>query len=72
MIRDPVEELLDCYFKACSILIDYRDLARISSVFAHHGMNPHIGEQLFPLNLPDMSMLPLQLVVCTMVRANLH
>ena len=56
MIRDPVEELLDCYFKACSILIDYRDLARISSVFAHHGMNPYIEEQLFPLNLPDMSM----------------
>lgn len=48
MIHDPVEEILDCYFKACSILVDCRDLARIANVFAHHGLNPVTGIQMFP------------------------
>jgi len=48
MIHDPVEEMLDCYFKACSSLGNFRDLARIANVFAHHGWNPLTGEQLFP------------------------
>ncbi len=48
MIHDPVEDILDCYFKACSILVDCRDLARIANVFAHHGLNPVTGEQMFP------------------------
>lgn len=47
MIHDPVEEILDCYFRACSILVDCRDLARIALVFAHHGTNPQTGAQLF-------------------------
>ena len=47
MIHDPVEEILDCYFKACSILVDCRDLARIGNIFAHHGLNPVTGEQMF-------------------------
>lgn len=46
LIQDPVEEILDCYFKACSILVDCRDLARIANVFAHHGMNPITGMQI--------------------------
>ena len=48
MIHDPVEEILDCYFKACSILVDCRDLARIANVFAHHGLDPITGKQMFP------------------------
>jgi len=48
LIDDPVEEILDCYFKACSILVNCRDLAQIANVFAHHGKNPATGEQLFP------------------------
>ena len=48
MISDPVEEILDCYFRACSILVDCRDLASIAWVFAHHGQHPRTGEQLFP------------------------
>ncbi|MBR6825376.1 MAG: glutaminase A [Oscillospiraceae bacterium] len=48
MIDDPAEELLDCYFKACSILVSCRDLAQIANVFAHHGKDPVSGEQLFP------------------------
>ena len=49
MISDPVEEILDCYFRACSISVTCRDLARIARVFAHHGKNPITGEQLFPV-----------------------
>lgn len=47
MIHDPVEDILDCYFRACSILVNCRDLANIALVFAHHGTNPKTGEQLF-------------------------
>ena len=48
MIHDPVEDILDCYFKACSILVDCRDLARIANIFANHGFNPAAGIQMFP------------------------
>lgn len=48
MISDPVEEILDCYFRACSISVDCRDLARIAHVFANHGVHPLTGEQMFP------------------------
>ncbi len=48
MITDPVEDILDCYFKACSILVDCRDLARIAHVFANHGASCSTGQQLFP------------------------
>ena len=48
IISDPAEELLDCYFKACSILVDCCDLARIADVFAHHGKSMVTGAQVFP------------------------
>ena len=48
MISDPAEELLDLYFKACSILVDCRELAQIANVFAHHGKDPLTGTQIFP------------------------
>ena len=48
MISDPVEEILDMYFMACSISVNCRDLARIACVFANHGAHPETREQLFP------------------------
>ena len=48
MISDPVEEILDCYFSACSILVTCRDLAKIAHVFANHGAHPVTGARLFP------------------------
>lgn len=48
MIDDPAEDILDCYFRACSILVDCRDLARIACVFANHGVDSASGERLFP------------------------
>lgn len=37
MIHDDVEQVVDCYFKACSIAVDCRDLARIADAFSRHG-----------------------------------
>ena len=48
MVHDPVEEILDCYFKACSILVTCKDLANIALIFAYHGMDPRTGQYYFP------------------------
>ena len=48
MVSDPVEDMLDCYFRACSILVSCQDLAKIACIFAHHGRDPETGEQIFP------------------------
>ena len=48
MISDPVEEILDCYFRGCSISVDCRDLAKIARIFSNHGVHPITGEQMFP------------------------
>lgn len=48
MIRDDVEEVLDCYFRACSIQVCCADLARIGFVLANHGRLPISGERVFP------------------------
>ena len=48
MIHDPVEEILDMYFRACSILVDCRDLAHMAQIFAYHGTDPVTKTQLFP------------------------
>ena len=48
MISDPVEEILDCYFRACSISVNCKDLANIAHILANHGMHPRTKQQLFP------------------------
>lgn len=46
MLGDDVEEVLDCYFKACSIKVSSIDLARIGFLLANHGINPVSGEKI--------------------------
>ena len=48
MICDPVEDILDCYFRACSIRVNCADLARIGRIFADHGLDRRTGKQKFP------------------------
>lgn len=48
MISDPVEDILDFYFRACSVSANCKDLARIAHIFANHGIHPITGEQMFP------------------------
>lgn len=46
MIDSPVEELLDVYFKACSVRASCLDLANIALVLANHGKSIRTGEQI--------------------------
>lgn len=46
MLCDNVEDVLDCYFKACSIKVTSVDLARIGYVLANRGVCPDTGKQL--------------------------
>ncbi len=47
MMVDDVEDVLDCYFRACSIKVNCVDLARIAYVLSNKGVNPRTGEQVF-------------------------
>lgn len=47
LLDGDVEEVLDCYFRACSIRVDCRDLARIAFVLSNKGKT-FLGDELFP------------------------
>lgn len=47
MLNDDVEEVLDCYFKACSISVNCKDLANIGFVLANRGRSSITNERLF-------------------------
>ena len=47
-LQDDVEAVLDCYFRACSIRVDCRDLAHIAAVLANRGRAPGSDERIFP------------------------
>ncbi|CAG7651583.1 Glutaminase [Paenibacillus solanacearum] len=46
--QDDVEEVLDVYFKHCSIEITCRQLARMALVLALNGKDPRSGRELIP------------------------
>ena len=46
-LLDDVEEVLDFYFKACSISVTSQDLAVIGSVLSSHGTLPDSEERVF-------------------------
>ncbi len=48
MIKDDVEDVLDCYFRACSIKVSCADLAKIGLTLASHGKSQFTGERIFP------------------------
>lgn len=48
MLQDDVEEVLDCYFKACSIAVTCKDLANIGFVLANRGKLPGTKEKVIP------------------------
>lgn len=47
LLDGDVEEVLDCYFRACSIRVDCKDLARIAFVLSNKGRD-FMGNELFP------------------------
>ena len=46
-----MEEVLDCYFRACSIRVDCRALAHIGAVLSNRGRLPNSSRQIFPAEL---------------------
>ncbi len=49
MLEDDVEEVLDCYFKACSISVTCKDLANIGLVLANRGQMLGRKERIIPV-----------------------
>jgi glutaminase len=48
-LQGSVEEVVDLYFRQCSILVTAADLARMGATLAHIGENPATGRQVFEL-----------------------
>jgi Glutaminase len=53
-IEGNVEEVLDLYFKQCSIEVDAVDLARIGLLFANYGIDIETGERIISENISRM------------------
>jgi glutaminase len=47
MISMDPEEVLDLYFRQCSILVTCEDMANMAATLANHGVNPVTGEEIF-------------------------
>lgn len=50
MLLDNVEDVLDCYFRACSLSVTCENLANIGYVLANQGRLPGGEESVFPPN----------------------
>lgn len=48
VLKGSVEEVLDVYFRHCSIQVTCSDLARMALVLAHNGTDPITGASLIP------------------------
>ncbi len=48
VLEGDVEEVLDLYFRQCSIQVDCRDIAMLGAVLAFDGISPLTGEELVP------------------------
>ena len=48
LFKDDVEDVLECYFRACSIRVCSRDLAYIGMALANHGRKFKTEERFFP------------------------
>lgn len=48
ILEDNVEEVLDVYFRLCSVKVNCRDLAVFSATLANGGVNPLSGETVAP------------------------
>ena len=64
LIDCDAEEIVDFYFRACSISASCRDLAKIALVFANHGTDPVSGEEFF--DVPTARYINAILTICGM------
>jgi glutaminase len=54
ILEGDVEEVLDLYFRQCSIQVDSRDIAMLGAVLALDGISPVTGEAMVPKKLARM------------------
>ncbi|XGV98317.1 MAG: glutaminase A [Leptolyngbya sp. BL-A-14] len=45
MVNENLDDMLDLYFKQCSVMVNCRDLAIMGATLANNGVNPIIGVQ---------------------------
>ncbi|OMF32112.1 glutaminase A [Paenibacillus sp. FSL H8-0548] len=48
VLNGSVEDVLDVYFRHCSVSVNCADIAQMALVLAYNGKNPLTGEQLIP------------------------
>ena len=48
-LQGSVDDVVDLYFRQCSILVTAADLARMGATLAHLGQNPRTGRHVFEL-----------------------
>lgn len=51
IVEGEVEEVLDLYFKQCSVKVNAMDIAMMGAVLAGDGLSPVTGERLIPRNI---------------------
>lgn len=51
VIEQDVEQVLDVYFKQCSMEVTCKDIARIGAMLANDGVLPWSGERIIPRNI---------------------
>ena len=49
-LQDSVDDVVDLYFRQCSVQVTATDLAWMGATLAHLGKNPVTGKQVFDLN----------------------
>ncbi len=54
IIQDLVEEILDAYFRICSIQVTVEDVARIGAVLSNDGICPWNNERLVPRRIAQI------------------
>lgn len=68
IIEGNVDEILDLYFKQCSIEVDVVDLARIGLLFANYGVDIETGERVISENISRI--VKIFMVTCGMYDAS--
>ena len=51
LLEGDVEDVLNCYFRACSIQVDCRALAHVGAVLSNRGRMPVSNRRVFPSSL---------------------
>lgn len=54
IIQKDVEDILDAYFKCCSVEVVVEDVAKIASVIANNGVAPWSNERLIPKDVSSI------------------